>query len=208
VLCECTGQRRLLRVKNYCYLCKINSLSRIESPEEDVEGTIDNFLVVFTDAHLLRLDRIATDDVDNDLSLTTHPLTTPLDMGIAMAEDSTDIDDLSLDDLSGIFHEDGPTNTETTVTSSHALEMESATSANAPFELFEPLETPSAVGSSASVLSLSQVGSACASLAPISLESRRRRSSQNRGADGKAPAEGWHSETEDRTHRQRMIHEV
>jgi hypothetical protein len=198
---------------NSCYL-KRSILFRLSiSPEEDVEDTSDNFLVAFTDAHLLCLDRITTGDADNDLCLKTlhghGDLETPLDMVIAMAEDSTDIDDLSLDDLSGIFYDDKPTDTETTtVTSSHALEMELATSANAPFELFEPLETQSAVGSSASVLSLSQVGSACASLAPISLESRRRRSSQNRGADGEAPAEGWHSEAEDRTHRQRMIHEV
>jgi hypothetical protein len=119
-----------------------------------------------------------------------------------MMKDSRDMDDLSLDDdLDGIFDDDDNVDTGST----DALEMEMQ-SANSPFDFFEPLETPSAVESS--VLSLSQVDSVCASLTPISFEPRRRRQSLNRGADGNAPAAGWHSEDADKTHRQRMIHEM
>jgi hypothetical protein len=117
-----------------------------------------------------------------------------------MVKDSVDIDELSLDDLNGFFDEDGAIDTNTP--SDDALDLGSA---NASFEIFEPLETPSAV--EASVLSLSQVDSVCASLAPIS-SGPRRRSSLSRGADGEAQATGWHSEADDKTHRQRMIHEV
>jgi hypothetical protein len=117
-----------------------------------------------------------------------------------MVKDSVDMDELSLNDLNGLFDDDGAV--DTNGTADDALDLGSA---NASFELFEPVETPSAV--EASVLSLSQVDSVCASLAPISSEPRRR-SSLSRHADGKAPAAGWHSEADDRTHRQRMIHEM
>jgi hypothetical protein len=106
--------------------------------------------------------------------------------------DSGDMDELSLDDLDGLFGDDGPIDTDST----DPLEIGSA---NNSFEFFEPLETPSAIEAS-----LSQVDSVCASLAPISSEPHRRRNSHN----GKAPAADWHSEAADRTHRQRMIHEV
>jgi hypothetical protein len=118
-----------------------------------------------------------------------------------MVKDSVDMDELSLDDLNGLFDDDGAVDTNSTA--DDALDLGSAN--NASFELFEPLGVSSAM--EASVLSLSQVDSVCASLAPISSEPRRR-SSLSRGADGKAQGTGWHSEADDRTHRQRMIHEV
>lgn len=114
-----------------------------------------------------------------------------------MMKNSVDVDELSLDDLDGLFDDDDvPVDAHST---SDALELGSG---NNSFNFFEPLETPSTM--EASALSLSQVDSTCASLAPISSEPRRRRSSLN----GKAPAAGWHSEADDRTHRQKMIHEV
>jgi hypothetical protein len=116
---------------------------------------------------------------------------------IKMAKDSVDVDEMSLEDLDGLFDDDGVDANST----ADALELGSG---NASFELFEPVETPSAVEASV----LSQVDSACASLAPISSEPRRRRSPLSRGADGKEPVADWHSEADDRTHRQRMIHEV
>jgi hypothetical protein len=118
-----------------------------------------------------------------------------------MVKDSLDMDEQSLDDLNGLFDDDGAVDTNSIA--DDALDLGSS---NTSFELFEPLETSSAAVE-ASVLSLSQVDSACASLAPISSEPRRRKS-LSRGADGKAPAAGWHSEADDRAHRQRMIHEV
>jgi hypothetical protein len=108
-----------------------------------------------------------------------------------MLGDSAEMDDLFLDDLDNIFDDDGPVD--------DSLEMESGN-----LDFLEPEETQSFLDSSV----LSQVGSVFASLAPISIEHRRRRSSQNRGADGSSPAPEWHSEDGDRAHREKMIHEV
>jgi hypothetical protein len=120
-----------------------------------------------------------------------------------MVKDSVDVDEeLSLDGLDGLFDDDGAIGDANS--SADALEFGSG---NASFELYDPLETPSsAVEAQASVLS--QVDSTCASLAPISSEPHRRRSSLSTGADGKAAVTQWHSEADDRMHRQRMIHEV
>jgi hypothetical protein len=119
-------------------------------------------------------------------------------------EDSASVDvneEMSLDGLDGLFDDDGAIDAHS---SADALDLGSG---NASFELYDPLETPSsAVEAQASVLS--QVDSTCASLAPISSEPHRRRNSLSRGADGKAPVSEWHSEVDDRMHRQRMIHEV